>query len=405
MAVLENQNIEWKSAWKDEYLAWICGFANAQGGKLYIGVDDNGNPVGLKDSRRLLADLPNKINNAMGITVNINLWGVDKEYIEIDVPSHPVAISCKGSFYYRSGATNQLLRGAALEAFILRRRGVHWDSSPLPNVAITDIDETVVRDFCTRAIKKGRLDESASSEPVENIIEKLRMRNGEYLTNAALLVFGKGLERLFTGAYIKIGFFETDADLIYQDVIAGPLFSQADKTLDLVYLKYLKAKISYKGVQRIERYPFPEAALREALLNAIVHKDYSSGVPIQVSVYDDKIYIANNCRLPESWTEQYLLGKHPSQPFNPSIAHVFYLAGFIESWGRGIEKICHACDQDEIPRPEYTVHSTNIMVKFTAPEDRIIQRNSGVNNNEIEGSDTPQVPRKYPASVSCIKCN
>jgi len=193
--VQENQNIEWKSTWKDEYLAWICGFANAQGGKLYIGVDNKGNPVGLKDSRRLLEDLPNKINNAMGIMVNINLHDGDKEYIEIDVPPHPVAISCKGSFYYRSGATNQLLRGAALETFILRRRGVHWDSSPLPYVDIHDIDETVIRDFCTRAIKKGRLDESASSEPVGSIIEKLRMRSGEYLTNAALLVFGKELGR------------------------------------------------------------------------------------------------------------------------------------------------------------------------------------------------------------------
>ena len=73
MAVKENQNTEWKSVWKDEYLAWICDFANAQGGKLYIGVDNKGKPVGLKDSRRLLEDLPNKISNATGITVNINL--------------------------------------------------------------------------------------------------------------------------------------------------------------------------------------------------------------------------------------------------------------------------------------------------------------------------------------------
>lgn len=403
MIIRENQNTEWKSVWKDEYLAWICGFANAQGGKLYIGLDNKGNPVGLKNSRRLLEDLPNKINSAMGITVNINLHEGEKEYIEIDVPPHPVAISCKGAFYYRSGATNQLLRGTALEAFILRRRGVHWDASPLPHVGIHDIDESVVRDFCTRAIKKGRLDESASSESVESIIEKLGMRNGEYLTNAALLVFGKELDRLFTGAYIKVGFFETDADLIYQDVITGPLFTQADKTLDLVYFKYLKAKISYKGVQRIERYPFPEAALREALLNAIVHKDYSSGVPIQISVYDDKIYIANNCRLPESWTAQYLLGKHSSQPFNPSIAHAFYLAGFIESWGRGIEKICNVCNQDGIPQPEYIVHPTDIMVKFTTPEDRVIRRGFSTKDDGLEGSVTPQVSSKHPPSTPQVR--
>jgi ATP-dependent DNA helicase RecG len=80
--------------------------------------------------------------------------------------------------------------------------------------------------------------------------------------------------------------------------------------------------------------------------------------------------------LPEAWTAQYLLGKHSSQPFNPSIAHVFYLAGFIESWGRGIETICRACEMDGIPAPEYIVHPHDIMVKFTSPEDRIIRRDA-----------------------------
>ena len=309
----------------------------------------------------------------MGITVNITLLEGDKEYIEIDVPPHPVAISCKGSFYYRSGATNQMLKGAALETFILRRRGVHWDSSPFPRVDISDIDTIAVKDFCAKAIQKGRLDKSASTETVSAIIDKLQMRRGEYLTNAALLVFGKEIDKHFLGAFIKVGFFETEADLIYMDEIHGPLLSLADKTLDLIYFKYLKAKVSYKGIRRLERYPFPEEALREALLNAIVHKDYGSGVPIQIKIYDDRIYIGNTTRFPENWTVENLLNSHTSQPFNPSIAHAFYLAGLIESWGRGIERIFKACEADGIPHPEYTVHPSDIMIKFTSPEDRIIR--------------------------------
>jgi ATP-dependent DNA helicase RecG len=358
MGLRETQNVEWKSKWDDKYLAWICGFANAQGGKMLIGFDDKGKLVGLKNSHKLMEDLPNKIQSAMGIAVDISLK-VDetefKEYIEIDVPPYPVAISCKGTYYFRSGATNQTLSGAALESFILRRRGVNWESSPLPRVGISDIDEAIVRDFCKRAVDRGRLDESAASESIETVLEKLRMKNGEYFTNAALLTFGKDLDRWFTGAFVKIGFFETDADLIYQDEVHGPLLSLADKTLDLVYFKYLKAKISYKGIRRVERYPFPEEALREAFLNAVIHKDYNSGTPIQISVYDDKLYIANVGRLPETWTAEDFFAKHASRPFNPSIANVFYLAGFIESWGRGIEKICRACEADGIYRPEYTV--------------------------------------------------
>ena len=372
MKVRENQNTEWKSVWKDEYLSSVCGFANAQGGKLYIGLDNKGNPVGLKNSTRLLEDLPNKINNAMGITVNVNLHAGEKEYIEIDVPPHPVAISCKGSFYYRSGSTNQLLKGAALEAFILSRRGVHWDSSPFPRVGISDIDENVVKEFCAKAIQKGRLEKSAAAETVSTIIDKLQMRRGEYLTNAALLVFGKEVDKHYLGAFIKVGFFEAEAELIYMDEVHGPLLTLADKALDLIYFKYLKAKVSYKGIRRVERYPFPEEALREALLNAIVHKDYSSGIPIQIKIFDNRIFIGNVTRLPENWTVDNFLGSHTSQPFNPLIAHVFYLAGLIESWGRGIEKIFKACETDGIPHPEYTVHPCDVMIKLTAPDDRII---------------------------------
>ena len=186
-------------------------------------------------------------------------------------------------------------------------------------------------------------------------------------------VFSKDPEKWQLGAYVKIGYFETDADLLYQDEIHGSILEQIDKIVELVYLKYMRAKITYEGMQRIERYFVPEEALREALLNALCHKEYQSGVPIQISVYKDKLYIANCGCLPENWTLENLMSKHASSPYNPNIAHVFYLAGFIESWGRGIEKICSACKKDGVPQPEYTINPGDIMIKFTAPEDRVIQ--------------------------------
>ena len=135
----------------------------------------------------------------------------------------------------------------------------------------------------------------------------------------------------------------------------------------------MKARISYEGMQRIERYFVPEAALRETLLNALCYKQYQSGVPIQISVYEDKLYIANCGCLPENWTVENLMRKHASSPYNPNIAHVFYLAGFIESWGRGIEKICSECEKDGVPQPVYTINPGDIMIEFSAPEDWIIR--------------------------------
>lgn len=369
----ENQNIEWKSKWKDEYLEWICGYANAQGGKIYIGCDDNGNIIGLPNARKLLEDIPNKIRDAMGIIVGVNLLEKGgKYYLEIDVPAYPIGISCKGIYYYRSGSTRQILTGPALEAFLLRKRGVTWDNLPLPAFSLKDVDDKVVEYFKQLAAKKGRIDKSVLDDSKAELMEKLHLINGDYLTNAAMLLFSKDPEKWQLGAYVKIGYFETDAELIYQDEIHGSLLEQVDKIVELVYLKYMKAKIFYEGMQRIERYFVPEDALREAILNALCHKQYQSGVPIQISVYEDKLYIANCGCLPENWTLHNLMQKHASAPYNPNLAHVFYLAGFIESWGRGIEKICSACKNAEVPLPQYTINPGDIMIQFSAPEELVV---------------------------------
>jgi len=144
-------------------------------------------------------------------------------------------------------------------------------------------------------------------------------------------------------------------------------------------------------MQRIERYFIPEAALREALLNALCHSNHSLGIPVQISVYEDRLYIANSGCLPENWTIDNLMTKHASKPFNPNIAHVFYLAGFIKSWGRGIEKICTACQEDVLPQPEYTINPGDIMIKFMAPEDRIV------------GSTTSKVAEKVVEKISVVE--
>lgn len=370
----EKQNIEWKAKWKDSYLEWICGFANAQGGKIYLGCNDDGKVIGLTNTRKLLEDIPNKIRNAMSIIVDVNLLTEgEKEYIEIVVPPYPVAISCKGVYYYRSGSTMQTLSGPELESFILRKRGASWDSMPLPGFTVNDIDDELVQKFKSLAVKKGRVDRSVLDESKESLMEKLRLTNAGYYTNAAMLLFSKNPDKWHLGAYTKIGFFESDADLRYQDEIHGSILEQVDKVMEVLHLKYMKAKISYEGIQRIERYFVTDEALREALLNALCHKQYESCIPIQISVYEDCLYIANCGKLPENWTVDNLMSKHASRPYNPSIANVFYLAGLIESWSRGIEKICQSCIEDRSPLPEYTINSGDIMIKFTALEDRLIR--------------------------------
>ena len=105
---------------------------------------------------------------------------------------------------------------------------------------------------------------------------------------------------------------------------------------------------------------YPKDAVREALLNAIAHKEYSGGVPIQISVYTDKIIIWNEGQLPENWTVKNLLEKHASRPYNPDIANALFRSGYIESWGRGTLKIIRECKQAGIPN----LFSVTIQVTF-----------------------------------------
>ena len=172
----------------------------------------------------------------------------------------------------------------------------------------------------------------------------------------------------------------------------------------------MRVKITYEGIiQRRERYFVPEAALREALINAICHKQYQSGVPIPVSVYEDKLYIANIGCLPENWTVDNLMGKHASKPYNPNIASVFYYTGFIESWGRGIEKIRSACEDDGVPMPEYTVNP--VISWLNSPEDRIIRVTDKVTDKEKKvleliyeepGFTVPQLAQRMSVSRKTV---
>jgi len=122
--------------------------------------------------------------------------------------------------------------------------------------------------------------------------------------------------------------------------------------------------ISYRGIQRIETYPVARSALREAVLNAVVHKDYSTGVPIQIKVYPDKVIIYNTGGLPEGWTIEKLLSAHGSNQRNPMIASCFFRSGMIETWGRGIEKIITACHEEGKPAPVFDASRLEMMVTF-----------------------------------------
>ncbi len=382
----EDQSFEYKESWRDEYLKWICGFANANGGKIYIGKNDFGEVVGLKDSKKLLEDIPNKTRDILGILVDVNLHQTEKgEFIEISVEAYPYPVNYKGQYHYRSGSTKQELKGAALDKFLLQRKGKRWDAVPIPNVSINDLKKETFDFFRRKAVKAQRIEEDVLTDSNELLIDNLQLNENEYLKRAAILLFHPNPDKFVSGAYIKIGYFEADDDLKFQDEVHGNLFEQIEKTIDLLFSKYIKSSISYEGLNRVEKYEYPKDAVREALLNAVSHKDYSGGVPIQISVYGDKLIFWNEGQLPENWTVENLSVKHPSKPYNPDIANALFRSGYIESWGRGTLKIINECVQFGIPKPKYFYNMSGFWVELRKDVfDMEYLKSLGLNERQIQ---------------------
>lgn len=312
-----------------------------------------------------MEDLPNKITTVLGIVAEVNLHETEQgDYIEIVVEPQPNPISCKGEYHYRSGSTKQELKGAALDKFLLGKQGKHWDGVPVPHVTVTDLKQETFDFFRKKGVKSNRLNEDVLTDGNELLLNNLKLTDGDYLKRAAVLLFHPDPEKFVTNAYVKIGFFESDSDLRFQDEVHGNLFEQVEKTMELLFTKYIKAMISYDDIYRIETFEYPKEAVREALLNAIAHKDYTGATPIQISVYKDKIMIWNYGELPENWTIDTLQKKHSSIPHNPDISNAFFRIGYIEAWGRGIRKMNEQCAAAGSPQPLYYYESSGFWVVF-----------------------------------------
>jgi len=350
--VPEQQNVEYKQSWHDDYLKWVCGFANAQGGVIFIGKDDIGTVVGTTDYKRLMDEIPNKIRNSIGIMGEVNLYEeAGKHFIEIVTHPYTVPISLRGRYYYRSGSTKQELTGASLNEFLLKKSGKTWDDVIEPRASFDDIDEKTVSTFLKASDHAGRLPENEGLASPD-LFEKLRLTENGQLKRAALIMFGRDPGKFYPNTFVKIGRFgKDDTDLKFQEVEEGNLVSLLPTILSQLDHKFLIKPVSFEGMHRIEKGEYPVAAMREMILNALVHRNYM-GAPIQMRVYDDKISIWNEGFLPEGMSLESLKRSHSSRPRNPIIADVAFKGGYIDAWGRGTIKIIDTCKAAELPEPE-----------------------------------------------------
>lgn len=401
--MIENQDIEFKKVWKDDWLEWICGFANTTGGTMYIGADDNGNIVGLGNKASDLLDkLPGKIKDSLGIVTKVKLEKENNlEYITIKIDKYPIPISYHGKFYLRSGRSNHEATSAEYDRLLLERYGKTWDAMPVPNVTVDDLDEISIKRFKELAVKSKRLTQEEVNIDNKGLLENLNLYEEGCLTTSAILLFHNNPEKWIPSAYTRIGCFGKDeTELKYQDEIHGSLIYQAEKIVEMLYSKYLKAMVYFEGMQRIDEYIIPEDACREIVYNFLQHKAYNCAIPTQIKVFDDYVYFWNYGELPDIVKDD-VYATHPSVPRNLKISQTFFRAGFVEYWGSGMKRIKVACEQYGAPIPEIVNEAGGVSVKCKASENYL----KALNKNMIDQVDRPstdQVPTKLTDQVERI---
>jgi len=363
----ENQHTEFKESWRDEFLKHICAFANTYGGNLIIGIGDDGNVTGVKNSKKLIEDIPNKEVPLLGITVDIELRNLnEKEIIEISVLPSSVPISFHSRYFIRSGSTVQELHGQKLREFILKKDSITWDEIEIPDANINELEANIVKRFISKAIDSNRLSADAMNEELELTLQKLDLskENGR-LTRAAVLLFGKRPHKYIRTATVKIGKFGiSDADLISHDIIEGNILDMPERIIDLLRTKYLHSPITYQGIERKERLEYPEKAIREAVLNAIVHRDYGEQTDITISIFENKIIFWNSGTLISPLSIDMLRKKHPSKRRNALIANIFFRIGYIEAWGRGTLLMDEEMKKAGLPAPIIQEYAGGFQITF-----------------------------------------
>ena len=377
----ESQKVEFKINWRDEYLKTLCAFANTDGGVLYLGITKDGLPVGVENLEDLMESLPHKVKNYLNIIPSINIEDIKgKKILTVGVEPSEVPVSYKGRFYIRTGSITQEVNGIELIKFLMKRQKLSWDAL-LSKAGPDDIDRETIEQF--KQMAKARLPISNSDSPVK-ILENLELIKEGRLTNAGVLLFGKNPQSFIINSVARVGRFKTPIDVIDTVEVRGSLFKQVEDLVEAIK-KHLNVRFEIKGIQRQDIWDYPLEAIREACINALIHRDYMDSAEIQIKIYDDHIWFWNPGKLPEGITVEMLKEEHYSKPRNKLLAMAFYYAGLIEKWGTGTKRMIELCKKQGLPEPEFKEEGEGFSVIFWKDihnEDYL--RKLGLNERQIK---------------------
>jgi len=342
----------------------ICGFANTNDGIILVGVADNGKPIGVsnKDEEQVANSAYSLDKPVYPEIIKINSDG--KTVLMVKVKKSSELHTYKGYGYKRVGSTDKPM---SIEELVKKAQElgiVKFDSGVCKNAALTDIDEEKVKWFLRKAKYERNFDVNPDT-PVGEALERLDLIKNRQLTNAAILLFGKKPQEFFLQAKTRCARFKGTEPLEFIDmkVFAGNIINQRDDAVEFVK-EHIKLHAKIVGTERVEKWEYPIEAVREAITNAICHKDYEISSNVQIRIFDDRIEIWGCGSLPEPLTTDDLKKNHRSILRNSLIGECLFLIRYIEEWGTGTNRIIKECLKSGLPEPLFEMVTKTLVVTF-----------------------------------------
>lgn len=374
----ESEIVEFKERWTDSALEALAAFANHKGGTVYVGIADDGRPVGWSVSDDEQQRIINQVVQTLGLRPRVRVEKLArKDVLAIQVEPTTIPTPCRGRYLTRVGTTNRDMTPDQVGRRLMEQLGESWDALS-SKLNLKDLDNEAFHRFAR--IAQGRLPKLSPKDPPKRALENLDLLSDGFLTKGAVLLFGKRPRQACASARLQMGRFKGEV-ILDNRFLDGTLWEQLDAAMDALR-GYLQVKQEVRstaptveGLQRHDIWEYPLDALREAIINALIHRDYTVSGHIQVRVEDDSIRIWSPGDLPPGMTLAKLLQEpHGSRPRNPFLAEAFFFAGLIESWGTGIGRMRRLCREQGLPEPDFREEAGGFLVMFTKDrfsEDRL----------------------------------
>lgn len=373
----ESDTLEFKKSTSklNEAANTLCAFLNQEGGYVIIGVDDKGNLLG--------QDVSDHTQQEIAVTLQQfePHAPIEVSYIPLEngktiiilyaPPSHGARpYAYKGRAYRRLlSSTSQLPQERYQQLLMARmQQNLRWENIPAINTTLDRLDREEIIRTVKKGVANGRIDPSLDTNDIKEALIGMGLMDGEKIFNAAVVLFGSELQSYYPQCKVRLARFRgLDKDEFLDNrQIVGHAFKLLDEATAFV-LRHLPVSSHFKTdqIERIDEPHYPTLAIREALINALAHRDYTvRGGAVSVAIYDNRLEIVSDGNLPNDMTIEKLWIRHTSKPRNELIARAFYLRELFEEWGRGTIKIIEACRKGGHPDPEFIEEAGTFCVRL-----------------------------------------